>query len=346
MNSEQGSPAGISPAGLLASPTLTRRRQRHGLFSSIHLHPPQPNTLMQYPYLALAALATLATTTLPAQSATFTTYGSGCGTGSNPCIAENWGQPFSGNGGVTRHFAMLFNTSTTPRVVCGVEFVCARTAGPIGVNVSIFDRSTSGQPGKALATAVMQVTTTPQANKAIFTTPLILTANTDYFVVFDNSVGLRMPIVTSGNTVTHYWNWPTTWSGPANSARWSFRVLCCGGGPVPTLSNTGLPAIGKSFSIDLKNATANAKVLFAVGAVQTSLPLAPAGAPGCTLYTDPLAVFPLTADGQGNASASLGVPNDRLLIGLGFYSQFAVVDSTANALQLLFSNGGAGKLGT
>lgn len=299
---------------------------------------------MRNKHLAFAAALVL-TANLAAQTATFTPYGTGCGSTGNPCLSANWGQPFSGNVGAAANFGLLFRTSST-LVVCGVELFCSRNAGATTFAVSIWDRASNGQPGKSLASSTMPVTSTPQANKATFATLVILTANTDYFVVFDNRVGLRLPIMKQGTAQTHYFNGPPTWSGPHSTLPWNYQILCCGSGPVPKLSNTGLPSINKSFTIDLSNATPNANALWAVGVVQTALDLGPAGASGCTLLTNPLSVLPLTADGQGNAAVKLGVPNDQRLIGISFYNQFAIIDPSANTLGLIFSNGGAGKAGT
>lgn len=307
---------------------------------------------MQIKHLVLAAVL-LAPAALSAQTATFTPYGSGCGSrAGNPCLSANWGLTFSGNAGVSANFGILFRTGSTAMVVCGVELFCSRTTGPTNFAVSIWDRQTSGtttgQPGKSLASAMMPVTSTPQANRAMFSSVLILQANTDYFVVLDNRVGLRLPIMSSGlgTSETHYYNGPPTWSGPHGGLRWNYRILCCGTGPVPKLSNTGVPFINKSFSIDLSSATANAKALWAVGAAQAALDLTPAGAPGCTLLTNPLAVFPVVVDTQGNGAVKLTVPNSTGLIGFTFYNQFGLIDSGANALGLIFSNGGVGKVGT
>lgn len=293
------------------------------------------------------AVALVATATLSAQTATFTAYGTGCGTCRTSCLSANWGQTFSSSAGASANFAILFNSGSKDLLVCGVELFCARSSGPTTFAVSIWDRNaSSGQPNNSLASGTMPVTATPQANKATFKNKLlILKANTDYFVVLDNRVGLRLPIMSTGTLQTHYWNGPPSWRGPFTSARWNYRILCL---PyvTPKLSNTGLPSIGKSFSIDLSNAAANAKALWAVGVKQTALDLGPAGAPSCILLTEPLSVLPVNADAMGKAAVPLTVPNDQSLISLSFFNQFAVIDPSTNALGLIFSNGGAGKVGT
>ncbi len=63
-----------------------------------------------------------------------------------------------------------------------------------------------------------------------------------------------------------------------------------------------------------------------------------------TLVTEPLAVLSLGTSAAGTASLPASVPNNRQLIGVSFLTQFAVLDPN-NALSLVFSNGGEGKVG-
>ena len=50
--------------------------------------------------------------------------------------------------------------------------------------------------------------------------------------------------------------------------------------------------------------------------------------------------MPTSASGAG--SFKIGVPNDTTLIGVKFYAQYAAPDAAANAMGLVFSNGGEG----
>jgi hypothetical protein len=194
----------------------------------------------------------------------------------------------------------------------------------------------------------MPVTGTAMANTATFATPLILVPNTDFFVVLDNSVGLNLPINSSGSTIgTHYFGGPTVWSGPfSSSLYWAYNLVCCGsGGPVPVISNVGLPRINNQFSVDLANALASSPSLFAIGTTRTAIPLAAAGAPGCTLYTNIALILGQTTSATGTVSTKFSVPNDSRLIGVTLFGQYAINDPV-NGLGLAFSPGGEIKIGT
>ncbi len=188
----------------------------------------------------------------------------------------------------------------------------------------------------------MPVTGTTKANRANINPPLVLAKNTGFFVVFDNRVSLNLPIMKSGTRNVHYFNGPPNWRGPSTSL-WNYNVLCCGTG-LPVISSTGVPTVGKSFSIDLSKAGPNAKTLWIVGIKRTNIDLGVAGAPNCFLLTDPLGVFAFNADGSGKLSVQNTLPNNSSLVGFVFDTQFAVED-LVNALGLVFSAGGEGKVG-
>lgn len=282
---------------------------------------------------------------LAAQTGTFTVYGSGCrGSGGTSCLSANLSQPYAGNTGVRSPFALAFNTGSIARVVCGIELIC-KTANNNNVNMKvwIYDTTSSGTPGNILGSSTMPVTGTVKANRATFT-PLVLKANTQFFIVFDNSVNLNLPLMKSGTRNVHLYLSGTTWRGPFTSFPWNYSVICCGSGSVPKISSTGVPTIGKSFAINLSAARANARTLLALGLTKTNNDLTSFGAPGCALLTNPLAVLGYTTDAAGAFSVSQTVPNDTTLVGVIFDAQFAVVDQV-NALQLAFSAGGEGKIG-
>lgn len=306
---------------------------------------------MRASIVSLTAAAMLAASVLPAQVAgTYVSYGAGCkGTGSSGlgCINMNYTSPFSGLAAASANFAVLTNTGTSVRVICGFELFCAtRTTGTVNVNVWIYDRSTTGLPGKILATSSMRVTSTPAWNRATFTSPLIIKANTDFFLVLDNRAGLRMPIASTGTKNIHYWSGPPAWRGPFTSVPWKYNVLCCGGGgAVPVLSNTGVPVINKSFDINLSLARASSAAVLLFGALRVNVNLSSAGAPGCFLLTPPILIVGLPTSATGTAKLTIPIPNDTRLIRARFQQQWAVIDPPTNALQLVFSNGGEGQIG-
>nr|HMQ22819.1 hypothetical protein [Planctomycetota bacterium] len=118
-----------------------------------------------------------------------------------------------------------------------------------------------------------------------------------------------------------------------------------GTGAIVALSNTGLPEINSSFSVDVSSAKASTAAVLWLGATQTSISLGTL-APGCSLYTSYDVVLGVVAtNGSGAGALTIGVPNNTTLIGVKFYNQYMVLDAGANTLGLAFSNGGAGKIG-
>ncbi|MCA8958366.1 MAG: hypothetical protein KDC87_19970 [Planctomycetes bacterium] len=293
--------------------------------------------------LAVPALLLAAALGLQAQSAaqtgSFTTYGSGCSAGGGiGCLSSNIGSPIRNLTGSFANFAIKVNSGSTLRVICGFELRCSRPAGSTNMNVWIYDAAPSGGPGNILGSSTMPVNTTEQLYTATFSVPILINANTDFFVAFDNRVALNLPIGT-GQSETHYWNGPPTWSGPFTGNAWNYNVLCCGGSGVPAIGNNGVPTIGKSFSIDLTNGTASANCLLAVGLGRTGIALDPAGAPGCTLYTNPVFLLGGQTNASGFYAQSVTLPNDPLLVGFKVHCQYGV-PTLGNALGLIFTPGG------
>lgn len=187
----------------------------------------------------------------------------------------------------------------------------------------------------------MPLTTVAAWNRVIFAKPTLLKPNTDFFIVLDNKVNIRLPIMSVGTNNTHYHSGPN-WSGPYTSVKWNYRILCC---PAPILSSTSTPKMGQAFSIDLSKAKASTPVTLIIGVKQLNVALDPAGAPGCTLLTDPLTLVGLMSSATGTASLKSIVPKNNAVLGFKFYVQYAVSDPVANAMQFVFTNGGAGMIG-
>jgi hypothetical protein len=133
-----------------------------------------------------------------------------------------------------------------------------------------------------------------------------------------------------------------------NASYTTYGAGCRGTAPAaPALGNTGLPEIGKSFQLTLSSARASAAAVVWLGWVQTNVPLPAQWAPGCSLFAT-LDILPLASavtSASGLAAVSLTWPNDPSLRGLRFYNQWFVHHPAANPLSLLFSNGGAGRVG-
>jgi hypothetical protein len=279
--------------------------------------------------------------------ATFTNYGAGCGDATNACISTNWDQPFSvlPFAELNTFFAIQFNTGASVRVVNGVELFCkSRKGALVLMNVWLYDADAAGKPNQILASSVMPITLTAMANRANFSTLHILAANTTYFIAF-NAIGIDLPVMSTGTVTAHYQSGPPNWTGPISSRRWNYRVLCVGNGPLPVLSNTGLPRINSSFSVDLGNAPASSPAIFALGTTQANTNLAVVNAPACTLLTNMVIVLGTNTSPAGTATFQFGVPNNSSLAGVKFFTQWAAHAPGANGLDLVFSDGGVGTIG-
>lgn len=121
---------------------------------------------------------------------------------------------------------------------------------------------------------------------------------------------------------------------------------------LPKYWGVGVPDLAKRFDLAFSDVAPNSAVLGAFGFSRSSwgaLPLPfdlnPLGAPTCTLWTGLEFTFVLAAGAFGNGGRSFGLPLNRALIGLEFYSQLGILDPKANRLGLHWSNGIAIRVG-
>ncbi|MCA8972780.1 MAG: hypothetical protein KDC95_23540 [Planctomycetes bacterium] len=118
------------------------------------------------------------------------------------------------------------------------------------------------------------------------------------------------------------------------------------GGAIVNLSNTGVPAIGKTFSVDFSGAVANSAAILWLGAQQLNIGLGSA-LPGCSLYTSLDVILGSNPTGTtGTGGLKFTLPNSQNLVGIQFYNQWMVIDPAANTLGVVLSGGGAAKIGT
>lgn len=82
------------------------------------------------------------------------------------------------------------------------------------------------------------------------------------------------------------------------------------------------------------------------GGIRLPLPLAPFGMPGCDLLVSPDLTQPIGfTNASGRAWVTLPIPGEPGFLGAAFHLQAAVRNPTANALGLLWTNGGRGVIG-
>jgi hypothetical protein len=131
---------------------------------------------------------------------------------------------------------------------------------------------------------------------------------------------------------------------PYDSSFSTYGAGCAGSNSkTPAIGSRGVPYPANfTFAITLANTIADANTVLLFGAMMTQTSLTPIGAPGCTLLTQPLLGFPVKADAMGNAILFIPIPADPNLVGGTPLFQWAVLDSAANAIGIVMSDGGRG----
>ncbi|MCB9892341.1 MAG: hypothetical protein H6832_11420 [Planctomycetes bacterium] len=303
--------------------------------------------------LALAfSILALPASLLAQTPGTYTAFGSGCGQSGTMCNGHDPMGTTLYSSTLPNEYAMPF-TAATVTPVTGASFETKSTGGTYTVIARIFAALTTGAPdANPLIEGLMTVGPNQAMYQVHFAKPLILQAG-NYFASFEpyepgQSTAVLYPAQVSDGTVTKtgaYWRRPTStsWSPTGIVNKPHFEILC-GGSAALELGNTGVPEINKSFSFDLSQGSTGSIAVGVLGLTKVGVDLN-AVAPACWLFTSLDLLFPKVVDGSGNASVSLSVPNQTSLIGGMFYNQYFMIKSGSNALGILFSNGGEGKIG-
>jgi CubicO group peptidase (beta-lactamase class C family) len=118
---------------------------------------------------------------------------------------------------------------------------------------------------------------------------------------------------------------------------------CQGSAGVPGHAGFGTPEVGQGFSLRVANVPSATLAFACVGFSRTSwfgnpLPLPVGGAPGCDLLSSSDFVLS-TLTNAGAGAIPVNVPANQAYLGLHLYSQYAVLDASANSLGVSFSNG-------
>ncbi|MBL8751348.1 MAG: serine hydrolase [Planctomycetes bacterium] len=120
---------------------------------------------------------------------------------------------------------------------------------------------------------------------------------------------------------------------------------CPGSAGVPVQTVGGQPDLEETVLYTIESAPASAIAIAVFGFSSTSwagapLPadLAPIGAPGCILRTEPSLMLAAVTGGTGVARLPIVIGTDPATIGTVWYSQFLVLDPPANAFGATLSN--------
>ncbi|MEZ5990620.1 MAG: hypothetical protein R3F30_16200 [Planctomycetota bacterium] len=132
----------------------------------------------------------------------------------------------------------------------------------------------------------------------------------------------------------------------------TYGAGCAGTAGTPTLAASGVPMIGKTWTVTLASAPASVWTVSYTGVsdknwgpINLPLDLTGFGAKGCAILASGDLALAVQADGSGAASLQLPLPNDSALIGAVLFQQFLVLDAKANGLGITTSNGGKATIG-
>jgi len=316
-----------------------------------------------FPRLSMLALPLVLSPALAAQAASYTTFGTGCpgsaaGTvlaSNNPNTVKLASLAVAGN----PTLALIVTPKTSVTVVTGFEiFTKARKKVTVPAYIYLPDKT--GKPSATpLATGTLTVGTSVGWYRATFAKPVIVKGQKTFMLswkwssIFSKDFEWPQDASKTATKSSMFWaaqQGNKAWQGPSKGEPWAWKVLGPGGTRlVPALGNTGVPKLATSFQLELTKARASSAAILLFGASNTSwgpakLPLA-IGSTGCSLLVSFDLPLVMATDIAGKSQTQLLVPNDKTLVGSPFYNQWIVLDPGANALNLVFSNGGKGLIG-
>lgn len=153
-----------------------------------------------------------------------------------------------------------------------------------------------------------------------------------------------------------------TWELHDVTMRGSYHVFGSGCSGTTSLKPTlgldpllgGPPLLGGTLNLRASGLPLSMPALLAFGASDKSwgalrlpLSLAAIGMPGCNLYVSlDIVQVGATSSALGEARWTIHIPNDSRVIGAKFFNQVAVAAPAANPSGILWTNGGAGVIGT
>ena len=317
--------------------------------------------------LVIAATAALSSFfALPAQTASFARFGSGCpGSGPGGKVCK------SANGSATAIQNLFFSRTTEVAIevkggvnsalVTGFEILTKAKISKVTVTGHIYLAGTGGRPLATPAGSGTVVVDTKLAwYRVNLSKPLLVKPGNTFFLSWTDpkvpfSQNILWPVPTTGAKAVSYHRDGNSgaWTrGPFSVHPWAWRVLCPSSQVTPEITNTGLPVLGKSYSVDLAKARAKTAAVLITGfsnttwgALRLPFSLKAIGGGSCNLLVSYDLPIVAPTGTQGDASLKIGVPNDSRLAGARLHHQWLIVDKAANQLGFAFTRGGTATLG-
>ena len=286
--------------------------------------------------------------------ATFNTFGNGCpGSVVQPVVCPE----LNPNGGAqTSNLRDNEYTyvvpSSGPLTITSFDFHTRSTGGTVTVPAHIYTGSTPST--NPIASTTITIGPSVGFYTATFSTPVNVTGA--FCIGVDSSAQtVYINSLSSGAAGAGYYrdlvNGPTAWTLSGLVLRPAWRINCSGAGTnlSPALSSVGLPSLGSNYDIAVSDALGSTFGVLASGLSDSSwsggaLPAPLSGAPGCTLFVDPVVLDAVVLSGAGTGSVTFSVPNSNALIGTQVFHQWGILDAV-NALGIVMSNAGRASIG-
>lgn len=291
---------------------------------------------------------------------TITPFGAGC-PGSTPGLPETC---LSINDTLSKTsvglrpsviYAFEVTTPTTLEVVGFDLYAQSTTAAPMTATAHLYAMDPSGVPGVELSTGQITFGTTAGWTRATLQ-PVTIPAGTTFCVGFDS--GATPPTAfdaTTGGIDVAYNRFENGAWGLRTTGRfeWCIKLACRSATTlVPTLAASGTEDMGQSYALTMRDALPQTFGGISIGVSRTTmgsfslpLPLAAAGAPGCTILADQLVVGTGLVDASGSFTMPISIPNDPWFVGWQIYHQGVFLDAAANQLGFVLTNAIAVRIG-
>ncbi len=294
-------------------------------------------------------------------NARFRKYGRSCGTiepcGTTPFREINWNNsPLLVQQPSSNSWAFRVDDpggQQPTRDICAIDlrFNAPGETQPRDVTVNIHaDNGFTDTPGEILTqmTVAVQPGLTPVLHHIPFPYPVRITGSDPFWVSFDVTFTLQMPVVSFGNqTMRLCINDGPGWVFQNDDWNWSIRTYTTTQlrQDAPHITAT-FPRVGQTATTSLQDARANSPAALLYGQAQSDLPLDILGITGCALQVDQVtASIPRMTGSSGNASVSWLVSTNPAFFGTTYYVQWAVLSPGTNPFGVTLSQGGEAIVG-
>ena len=268
------------------------------------------------------------------------------GTNAIQQLANEYAYGFIAPGNITVIGVRLFTStfSTTTDATTGIAFYFGATTN------GTMPKTTRESLGEVL------VSQTQQFYTGYFAKPLQVTSGHTFWIGQGNSNAMHAAGITSGNppALPTYWRRPPLGTGiwrPTGIVSFPSVVVLCltnttSNAPA-ILTHNGLPKLGASFDVEIRQAAAGFPVTLLLGISKMNLDLTVIGLPKCFMLSSDQFYLPMGAtNAVGFAKITFNLPATGIAPGTKFFNQAFLLDPlVTRPLKVTVTNGGAGTVG-